>query len=331
MSADFGEQFSLETDDVEQAWKARDSLIERCVPFGNDFLNDALGGIYGDDIVVYGADVGCGKTELIVGDVQAAAKAGADPCYAFMLEAADKELYFRLFYQELARRGDLKSDYADFWRGRLREVERKHKAEAEAAVKKRLKGVWTYYKKKGDFTNWTLERQLKAIRETAQFVALDHLHVIDNTTSGRELETQKRTVDLLRELSLAKGVPVVTASHLRKPQPGQQRLVPRKEDLLGSKLIAGVATVIVMVARDYEGGVPASHLSPTFFLIDKDRRGRSSNLVARLLFNKRTGQYEPGYELGRIVWEERKQMWKRIEDKYRPHWAKGVTAPRPLL
>ena len=93
------------------------------------------------------------------------------------------------------------------------------------------------------------------------------------------------------------------------------------DDLLGSKYIAGVATVVVTVAPDRTGERREKHLFPTYFSIEKDRRGRASPLVARVNYNKYTGTYEEGYVLGRATWKERAQEFEPVHEKHLPHWA----------
>lgn len=315
-------KFRRESEYLGGLLEARDALVAGAVPFDNPFLDDVLGGIYPDDLVVYGAGTGVGKTTLVTQAVKSALDAGCDPVHLFALEATEGEITARLGFEELGLRSDRRLDFADFWRGRCREEEELHWGSIQEELRPLLERLHTYYKGTGSFTNHDLNKLLEQIGDVTKFVALDHLHVVDSIP-GKENSTQGKTAGLLRDFALVKQKPVVTASHLRKAQDiDKGRIVPEKDDLLGSKIISGVATVIVMVARDWDSERPQPHLSPTFFAIDKDRRGRASPHVARIYFDTSTGRYQDTYTLGRARWPSkgRKQVWDPVPAQYVPEW-----------
>lgn len=312
--------FKTESSYLEGLLERRDALIAKKISFGNAFLDDALGGLYPDDLVILGAAPGVGKTALVTTTVKTALSENVEDVRLFALEAVPGEIAARMAFEEMARRAPSNMDFADLWRGRTRVQEREHWAAVTKDLSPLLSRLHTLYKGRGDFTNATLAKHLAGI-ETSGLVALDHVHVVDGA-DGAELSTQKRTVGMLRDLALDKHVPVIAASHIRKSLAGETRkLVPSMDDLLGSKHIAGVATVIVTVAPDRSNDRAAQHLFPTFFSIEKDRRGRASTLVARMNYNKYTGTYEDRYVLGRVTWKDRAQSWEPVPEKFLPPWA----------
>jgi replicative DNA helicase len=315
-----GDGFTRESDYLQTILETRDRLVSGRLPFGNAYLDDALGGLYGDDLVVLGAAPGVGKTALVTSAVKAALHHGVPDVRLFALEATPGEVAARMAFEELARLESTSLDFADFWRGRTKQQEGEHWASVVKVLDPLLSRLHTLYKGRGDFTNATLAKHLAGI-DSAGLVALDHLHVVDGT-DGAENATQKKTVGLLRDLALDKNVPVIAASHIRKSQAGEsRRLVPGMDDLLGSKHIAGIATVIVTVAPDRTGDRPQRHLYPTYFSVEKDRRGRASSLVARMLYDKYRGTYQDSYVLGRVKWGSQGQEFDPVPEKFLPHWA----------
>jgi replicative DNA helicase len=314
------EGFRPESDYLTTIIQDRDRLVSKRIPFGNAFLDDALGGLYPDDLVILGAAPGVGKTALVTSTVKAALQHGVGDVRLFALEATPGEIAARMAFEELSKLSPSSLDFADFWRGRTQQQEGEHWDSVAAYLKPMLSRLHTLYRGRGDFTNATLSKHLAAITD-AGLVACDHIHVVDSV-DGAENQTQRRTVGLLRDLALDKNVPVLAASHIRKSTAGEsRRLVPGMDDLLGSKHIAGVATVIVMVAPDRTGDRSQRHLFPTYFSVEKDRRGRASPLIARMNYNKYRGTYEDRYTLGRAVWKEKGQEFEPVPEKYLPHWA----------
>jgi replicative DNA helicase len=309
-----------ELDYLDTLLATRDQLAAKRTPFGNAFLDDALGGLFPDDLVIVGAAPGVGKTALITSTVKAALEHGAEDVRLFALEATPGEIAARMAFEAMSKRSPTTCDFADMWRGRTKELEDEHWDDVKVELGPLLSRLHTLYKLRGEFTNVTLAKHLDGITE-AGLVALDHLHVVDHN-DGAENSTQKKTVGLLRDLALDRNIPVIAASHIRKSVAGEsRRLVPGMDDLLGSKHIAGVATVIVTVAPDRTVDPPQKHLFPTFFSIEKDRRGRASTLIARVLYDKYRGVYQDRYTLGRVVYKDRQPAWEPINERYLPHWA----------
>jgi replicative DNA helicase len=71
-----------------------------CLTFGVQFLDEAVGGIYSNDLVLYGAKTGIGKTQLATITAMANA-ANGKRVHFFALEAEQHEIERRIKYQIL--------------------------------------------------------------------------------------------------------------------------------------------------------------------------------------------------------------------------------------
>jgi replicative DNA helicase len=314
-----GPKFQRETDHLGNLHEVQQATIAGRVPLGITYLDDVLGGIYPRDLLLLGAGTGVGKTELAFALAAAGAAVGKQT-YLFALEAEVGELAARAYYRALAQRVKAEGmDFGGWWRGKWR-APAGVKQEIEEQVQKQLANIWTLYKERGDFTPAQLAKQLEALHATAEMVVLDHLHVIDmEDRYGRRAEGH--AVRALRDHAIDAGIPVVAVSHVRKRQPGQGGLIPDVSDLHGDSALSKVATGVVLLARDWDGDRPAPHLSPTFVQVAKDRRGRASSMVARVMFDTRCNQYEDTYTLGRLQWEQRRQIWVPVDPQHLPAWA----------
>lgn len=318
---DLGPTFSPESEHLDGLLERRDEIVRQRVPIGVSYLDDCLGGLYPGDLLLLGAATGVGKTGLAVHLSRAGVRAGRR-VYGLFLEAAPGEVSARLVYGELARRAQKpEMDFASWWRGQWREQDRRYWGEVKDALEPELSQLNTLYKGRGDFTPKNLKQQLEEIANDAEMVVLDHIHVVDTEASHSELRTQRKTVELLRDLALVRGIPVVAISHLRKrSQYERSMLMPDLDDMHGSSELSKKGTQAVLVARDWDGPRPEPHLAPTLMKVPKDRWGRASTMVARVYYDLRRGQYRQEYELGRIVIKDKRQQWERL-DKI-PRWAK---------
>jgi hypothetical protein len=239
------------------------------------------------------------------------------------LEAEVGEIAARLYFEELGKLvRNKRLDFGGWWRGDWTELDEKYGPDIEEILEPFLSNLHTMYKKRGDFTTDSLSEVLEAIESKTEMVILDHVHVIDSTDEG-ELRAQSKTVRLLRDMALDAQIPVVAVSHIRKRGVGNGSIIPQLDDLHGSSNLSKVATQVVMLARDWDGPRDGPHLSPTFIQVLKDRRGRHSNLVARICYDMSEGRYEKAYQLGRFQYVNRQQTWVELEKEQVPHWAKN--------
>lgn len=193
-----------------------------CLSFGVQFLDEALGGIYANDLIVYGAKSGIGKTQLATITAMENAKAGKRVHY-FALEAEPNEIERRIKYQLLAEvffktlRKDfphVNFNYLDWYYGRLDEALGRFEPEIEATMTELFPTLWTEYRT-GDFTAGDFERKFLAIQDQTDLVIIDHLHYFD-FDDDNENRAIKAIVKKIRDLALLTGKPVILIAHLRK-------------------------------------------------------------------------------------------------------------------
>jgi replicative DNA helicase len=320
MSLDLGPQFQAEGEHFRRFKERRDAVNAKRVPTGIAFLDDCISGLRPGGLLLVGAGTGVGKSALAFGFALAAAVAGYRP-HLFALEAEEGEVGDRLAFQELGKYEKHGRDFRSFMDGDLKALEAKHWSKIEKALLPKLDSIATLYKKRGDFTNKTLLQVLAEIGPKAELVILDHIHFIDSDNDN-EYSTQRKAIRDLRDLALNSRVPVVAVSHMRKKSSQDRgRLMPSMDDLHGSSELSKSATDVVLIERDWDAEPPAPHLSPTLFMVPKDRRGRGGRLIARCNYDMSSGTYEEPYQLGRAVWD-RGERFEPVPSRRIPFWAR---------
>ncbi len=261
-----------------------------------------------------------GKTELVVSIAEASAKAGKEP-YLFALEAAEGVIEKRIYFRHLAGKVQQpRLDYAGWERGHWKHLDKKHGDEVTEEIRPLLDKMHILYHVRGDFTTKDLSQQLEGVSNQAGMILLDHVHMVEGYAKDEKAEA--KSIRLLTEIAFGMSKPVVAASHVRKrAQGGVKSLLPDTEDLHGDSNVYKKGTQLVMFGRDWNGQRPKPHLSPTLVQVQKDRKGRASPYIARVMFDLSESRYEGVYELGRVQWENRKQQWKAIDQEELPYWA----------
>jgi hypothetical protein len=289
MSLDLGPQFQAEGEHFRRFKERRDAVNAKRVPTGIAFLDDCISGLRPGGLLLVGAGTGVGKSALAFGFALAAAVAGYRP-HLFALEAEEGEVGDRLAFQELGKYEKHGRDFRSFMDGELQALEAKHWPKIEKALLPKLDQIETLYKKRGDFTNKTLLQVLAEIGPKAELVILDHIHFIDSDNDN-EYSTQRKAIRDLRDLAL------------------------------NSRELSKSATDVVLIERDWDAEPPAPHLSPTLFMVPKDRRGRGGRLIARCNYDMSSGTYEEPYQLGRAVWD-RGERFEPVPSRRIPFWAR---------
>lgn len=315
-------RFSPETEHLDSLLARRDQIVAQRIELGIQYLDDALGGIYPNDLMVIGADTGVGKTELAVSTAISALAQGKR-VHMFALEAEVGEVSSRLYFQALGRRAkEPKLDFGGWRQGKWKELDQLYGKDILVELKDTLGNLQVLYKRKGEFTPRTLHLRLIEIQEQTDMVILDHLHVIDSEGEN-DWDSQTRAIQVLRDMAL-NGLPVLAISHVRKKERGQPRLLPGIEDIHGASSLTKVATQVVLLARDWDATKPAAHLSVTLAHIPKDRKGRATSMVAKMYFDTSCSRYMNKYGLGRLTYsqDERRTIWQELNQSQLPHWAK---------
>ena len=103
---DFGFSFSTFAQHLDENRNLRRENAEKCLTFGVEYLDRALGGIFPRDLVLVGADTGIGKTELVTGIARANARKPplglGKRVHGFFLECDDGEIQERIKWRLLS-------------------------------------------------------------------------------------------------------------------------------------------------------------------------------------------------------------------------------------
>jgi hypothetical protein len=299
------------------------------LPFGVTFLDQALGGIYANDLILYVAKTGIGKTQLAVITAIAAAALGKR-VHFFALEAEPNEIERRIKYQMLADNffkflrkdfPDVHLNYMDWYYGKLDAPLGKVEDEIQDLVKDLYPGLWTYYRE-GEFTIQDFERKFMAIQDQTDLVIVDHLHYFDHEDEN-ENRAMKTIVKRIRDLAILSGKPVVLVAHMRKSDRKNKQIVPGCDEVHGSSDITKIATKVVTIAPADEKQAHGNRW-PTYIRVAKCRvDGSRTKFTGLVGFNADTNGYQSSYYLGRLSPSE-DEFLPIYKFNELPYWAKSA-------
>lgn len=273
--------------------------------FGNNFLDDSLGGIFPNDLIIITAKTGGGKTELATNIAYENAKLGKR-VHFFALEADHGEIERRLkfkklaqaFYIDQSRRHDVVPNYQD-WLLKGQDFLDPFTKEVEDELAKELETMTTFYRDNA-FTPDDFSGLLHQIGRDSDLIVLDHLHYFDFEDEN-ENQAMKRTVKEIRKLQAFYKIPIILVCHVRKTDKRSAGLLPEIDDIHGSSDISKIATRIVAAspARDVQRS--QENILPTYFRVLKNRfDGPRTWYIGLVGFNLSKNQYEPTYKVGEI-------------------------------
>ncbi len=324
---DFGMRFATAIERLADEEQERRELAARELRFNVQFLDDAMGGILPNDLIVLGASTGSGKTALATLIAQENAKQGKRVHY-FALEAEPKEIERRIKYRLLVdilfeqhpHGIGVPLNYRDWYRGKLDAHLAPFRQEAERRIRAQYGTLITYYRG-NSFTSSELERLLRAIQDETDLVIVDHLHYVDADDSLNENAAYKQIVKRVRDASLTTGKPVILIAHLRKRDRNSKALVPDIGDFHGSSDITKIATKCILLATAPRRDGQAHNLWGTLMHVPKDRMdGSLRHYVGATLFDTQTGGYQDKYSLFRLG--PGAEKLEEIQKHEYPHWAR---------
>lgn len=317
----------------------------KMLPYGIPFLDDALGGIMPNDLILIGSKTGAGKTQ-ICSNIAAFLCAQGKRVAFFALEAEDREIERRMKYGILAELyyGDIRAgkitkkaniSYKEWRQFRLQEVLGKYEAEADARFSE-LKNLQTFYRSYGDFNVDDLEREIAKVAKEVDLIILDHVHYVDVKSDQNENAEMKVIVKKLRDLALSYSVPIIAVAHLRKDFGGKNHpLVPSLEDFHGSSDLVKICTAAIVLAPAYDlkyfdpGSKeilsPDHKMSDTYITVRKSRLagGDVTRHTGVAMFNRELNTYWHTYAIGRLVNGDRE--WQPYDSESvsnkPPYWA----------
>jgi len=309
---------------IDERTKQRGKNQEDLIPFGVNYLDDALEGILKNDLVLITAPSGVGKTELVSQIALNAARRGKR-IYFLALESYPGEVEERLIYKAAVQRfyADPQRapglpDYLKWAHGKQESFLSKYYPEAEKEIRafRDLIDIRDGGEPFGleDFTKVFVQA---ARADGAQLVILDHLHYMDH---GDEDDNRgyKKALMKMQELIKDHGVPVILVAHIRKRDRKAKVVAPGMEDIHGSSDIFKMVTKMISIAK-----APAEHGGktrwPTYMRTAKCRYGGARDqYVGICVFDVTTNSYETSYEVGQLSYlEDEVEILAPTE---RPHW-----------
>jgi hypothetical protein len=306
----------------------RDRRISRAasaLSYHHPFLDDCLRAILPNDLILIGASTGVGKTDLMTMIAAANARAGKRVHY-FALEAEEGELEMRTKFAMLSlaayqhnhpERSAL--NYTDWLLGRCEHIVEPWNDWADDEMLRELGGMQTYYRG-ARFNATTLKKHVEAIADSTDLIALDHFHYVDTDGHDNENRAHGELAQLLRDLAIDHGKPVMVVAHLRKRDKKLREVCPDEDEFHGSSNLVKNATQIIALARASSIKPSKWYFAPTFMRVVKDRRAGATPLVGMINFDRRTRRYEDTYTLGMLT--KGGSEWEELERGDEPHWAK---------
>lgn len=309
--------------ELEERKIAKDKLL----PIGIGFLDDALRGIFPDDLFLIGAYSGQGKTQLCCNIALANIMAKKRVHY-IALEASKYEITRRIKYQIVANKFfsdpnrpslDKKINFVDWRLGDFMEPLKKYEAQAISEMGNDFQNLMLYSKTDRFGLQELIESVIICSNKT-DLILIDHVHYFDfdDHNENRALKEIAKTV---RMLALENGKPIILVAHLRKRDKGNEELIAGLDEFHGSSDLCKIATRVVTMAP---GPINSDGNYETFFRIPKDRLdGGNLRYSGRVVFNPKKGSYEKNnYSIG---WSSRtrKEGFEPIDRSLWPTWARG--------
>jgi archaellum biogenesis ATPase FlaH len=318
--------FKRASDSSQPEYQARMNMPTKLLSYGVEFLDDALRGIFPDDLVLVGAPSGMGKTQLCCNIAYANLFNGKTVHY-IALEAGEHEIERRLkfpliqdaYYSDANRpRLAHKLNFPDWMMGAFKEDLKKYEEAVSAYFEKAFTGLHLLYKQDRFDVNSLIQSVTFCAADT-DLIMIDHANYFDfdDENENRAIKQIAKTV---RTLALEEQKPIILVAHLRKRDRMNDELVAGLDEFHGSSDLYKIATRVVTMApgRQTQDGT-----FETYFRIAKNRLdGGVTRFIAKEYFSPKRGGYEKGrYQLG---WanQTRKDGFGEIDPNLYPSWAR---------
>lgn len=318
-------------DYIDQAYMDLcDTDKEKCCDYPIEYLNDALIGIIKSELILIGADSGCGKTE-IANQIAFHNAKKKKRVYLFSLEGDRYEVAQRERYRHFADvvisnklgidldyRKFIMNEYAEIFKGRNLPDFNDEMLTIDEMMKAQYKTL-KIFKRETGINKDMIKGYFDLIKNDADLIIIDHLHYFEFMTNNEYSEISE-IMKVIKKKQDEIRVPVILVSHLRKK--GKDRAFPDNEDFHGSSNIYKQANTCILFSNiieseaDYFDQV-SKGIYKTGIRITKSRTGIPTRLIGISQFQNKTKTYAPGYEVA-ITYDH--NISKLEADKY-PKWA----------
>lgn len=300
--------------------------------FGVEFLDDALRGIFPDDLILLGAPSGVGKTQLCC-NIALANMINGKKVHYIALEASEFEIERRLKFPLVMERyfaDDHKPSigkrvtYSDWLTGEHIDALWEYEQDAAKFFKDAYKDLFLFYKQ-DKFGLAELCKEVSLCADETDLILIDHVHYFD-FDDDNENRAIREIAKMVRTLAIEEQKPIILVAHLRKKDRQNADLCAGLEEFHGSSDLYKIATRVITMSP---GLMTPTGCYETYFRIPKNRLdGGVTRFIARELFNPKKGTYESGaYKLG---WAESKmgQPFSELTKDIRPDWARTDSCGR---
>jgi replicative DNA helicase len=294
---------------------------------GIDFLDDSLQGIEKDDVILFGARSGAGKTQAL--SIIASHISRKKEVLYIALEASHNEIYERLLFKEYANYFYKQPEslgrninYLDFRNGKYNK--NKDLIEIKTNRSYDWKGLNVLYRTKESFGVNELYYVIGQAKENKmELVILDHFHYLDLETTNENMEF-KSIIKQIRDMGQIFEIPIIVVAHLRKRNILEKNYVPLIDDFHGSSDLVKIATKVITMGgfnvADKEI-VASNNCVNTIFSVQKHRYfGETCQYCGILEYNYLTNTYSKPYKL--IKQKNMFTEYTIITDENRPYWFK---------
>jgi len=292
---------------------------DKLCTYGVKALDDAMGGIAPNELIVIGACSGYGKSELSLAISRHNAMNGKRVAH-YHLEGGYIEAMQRMKWRDICdtyyrnhkgamldldyRRWSLNIDRHPL----LLTIEAEVYTELVDMLKDRL---FFYDRPEGltcdDFLASLLDfhdlkvafqnphDQAKKKGFDLDLIVIDHLQYFSLDKDEDELQEITRILKEAKRINEHYKIPVILVSHLRKLPRGHG--IPDKEDIYGTSNIHKVANTCIIIHPDHEKDKASEGLYPTYIRIAKSRIGIRPNDLIYCEFDATNRRYKKEYEI----------------------------------
>jgi hypothetical protein len=209
--------------------------------FGIDVLDQCLGGIIPTDLVVVAAPTGQGKSELLMNIAVENSK--LKTVLYYQLEMDNSAPVDRMVLKEANKNGaDISAS-----KFRVNDLTGEQRKECDKAYKKIAKKADQLLLYSGDALDFESFSKTFQRCDNVDLIVVDHLHYFSLEDGENMSASLGKVMRGIRNIVKRSKIPVVIASHLRKPfKPDDE---PTQHDLFGSSNIAKEATNIILLYK----------------------------------------------------------------------------------
>lgn len=272
-------------------------LNKKVGSFPVTYLQHKLKGILRGDLILIGARSGAGKTTIANMIALHNARNGVKVAL-FSLENFEGDMFVeKAFYYYRRFTGNYNLSLRDFASASF-QADMLQLDKAEKQARKDIENINLIERSK-DYGVTELKDEIinQAENQGAEMIIIDHLDYVDKFKGVSDVEHITDLMKTIRKVQDAYKIPVVAISHLRKSGNKDMPAVPSMDEFIGSSNKVKESTAVILLAPDDNGNVKSNDLEQklTWCCIRKLRMGGIDNKVAKITFNKKTGEYDKGY------------------------------------